>query len=105
MKKVKYLVLGAGPAELTVANRLKQLGEEDFVVVEQEHEAGGLCRSKIVDDSPFDIGGGHFLDVRRSKVTDFLFKFMPRNEWKLFQRNSIIAINGEYITHPFEAHI
>ena len=64
MEKVKYLILGAGPAGLTFANRLKELSEDSFLVLEKEQEAGGLCRSVMVDGSPFDIGGGHFLDVR-----------------------------------------
>ena len=61
MEKVKYLILGAGPAGLTFANRLKQSGEDSFLVVKKETEAGGLCRSCQVDGSPFDIGGGHFV--------------------------------------------
>ena len=61
--KMKYLILGAGPSGLTLANRLKQMGETSFFVLEKEKEAGGLCRSTQVDGSPFDIGGGHFLDV------------------------------------------
>ena len=28
--KVKYLILGAGPAGLSFANRIKQLGEENW---------------------------------------------------------------------------
>ena len=38
MEKVKYLILGAGPAGLTFANRLKQSGEDSFLVVEKETE-------------------------------------------------------------------
>ena len=56
MEKVKYLILGAGPAGLTFANRLKELSEDSFLVLEKEQEAGGLCRSVMVDGSPFDIG-------------------------------------------------
>ena len=63
MEKVKYLILGAGPAGLTLANRLKDQEETSFLVLEKELEAGGLCRSVMVDASPFDIGGGHFLDI------------------------------------------
>ena len=70
---MKYLILGAGPAGLTVANKLKESGITDFVVLEREETAGGLCRSVEVDGSPFDIGGGHFLDVRRPAVNDFLY--------------------------------
>ena len=80
MRKVKYLILGAGPAGLTAANCLRQKGEDSFLVLEKEAEAGGLCRSMDVDGSPLDIGGGHILDVRRPKVTEFLFQFMPEEE-------------------------
>ena len=105
MEYVKYLILGAGPAGLTFARRLVDRGETSFLVLEKENCAGGLCRSIEVDGSPLDIGGGHFLDVRRPAVNDFLFRFMPREEWQLFERDSRIAIAGKLISHPFEANI
>ena len=99
--KMKYLILGAGPSGLTLANRLKQMGETSFFVLEKEKEAGGLCRSTQVDGSPFDIGGGHFLDVRRPKVNEFLFQFMPEEEWEKFDRDSRIAVNGDVIAENY----
>lgn len=105
MKKVKYLILGAGPAGLTFANRLKQKGEKSFLVLEKEAQSGGLCRSCDVDGSPLDIGGGHFLDVRRPEVVEFLFGFMPREEWNEYDRDSRISFDEGYIHHPFEANI
>ncbi len=105
MEKVKYLILGAGPAGLSFANCLKQRGEESFLLLEKEKEAGGLCRSMDVDGFPLDIGGGHFLDVRRPEVTRFLFGFMPREEWDKYERDSRISFDGGYIGHPFEANI
>ena len=103
--KTKYLILGAGPAGLTFANVLKERGETSFLVLEKEAEAGGLCRSVEVDGSPFDIGGGHFLDVKRPKVNEFLFRFMPEEEWDRYTRDSRIEVNGELISHPIEANI
>lgn len=102
---MKYLILGAGPAGLSFANCLKEAGEESFLILEREAEAGGLCRSMQVDGSPFDIGGGHFLDVRNPKVNSFLFQFMPEEEWNLFERDSRIAVAGSIISHPIEANI
>lgn len=102
---MKYLILGAGPAGLTFANKLKQAGINDFLVLEREDSAGGLCRSVNVDGSPFDIGGGHFLDVRRPKVNEFLFGFMPEDEWNKFDRDSRIVVNGNIVNHPIEANI
>lgn len=105
MEKVKYLILGAGPAGLTFASMLKRKGEDSFLILEKEGEAGGLCRSATVDNSPFDIGGGHFLDVKRPEVNEFLFSFMPRQEWELFERDSRIMIKGKIVGHPLEANI
>lgn len=102
---MKYLILGAGPAGLTFANKLKQAGETNFLVLERESEAGGLCRSVDVDGSPMDIGGGHFLDVRNQQVNEFLFGFMPEEEWDLYTRDSRIVVNGNVVNHPIEANI
>lgn len=102
---MKYLILGAGPAGLTFANQLKQRKEIDFLVLEKEKEAGGLCRSAMVDGYPMDIGGGHFLDVKYPEITTFLFEFMPESEWNMYERNSHIMINGCDIHHPIEANI
>ena len=102
---MKYIILGAGPAGLAFANKLKQSGETDFIVLERESEAGGLCRSQDVDGSAFDIGGGHFLDVRRPKVNEFLFKFMPEEEWDLYNRDSRIVVGENEVNHPIEANI
>ncbi len=103
--KIRYLILGAGPAGLTVANRLMQKGEKSFLVLEKEQEAGGLCRSMEVDGAPFDIGGGHFLDVRKPNVNEFLFEFMPEREWDLYTRDSRIVVNKNEVGHPIEANI
>ena len=104
MKK-KYLILGAGPAGLTVANKLKEKGETDFLLVEKEDEVGGLCRSKEVDGTDLDIGGGHILDVRRPEVNEFLFSYMPKEEWNIFDRDSKIHYKDSYLDHPFESNI
>lgn len=102
---MKYLILGAGPAGLTVANILMQARITDFLILEREEAAGGLCRSVDVDGAPFDIGGGHFLDVRRPNVNAFLFGFMPEDEWDKYERNSQIVVNGNMVNHPIEANI
>ena len=105
MHKIKYLILGAGPAGLAFARTLLDCGETSFLVLEKEDEAGGLCRSTMVDGSPLDIGGGHFLDVRRPKVNELLFRFLPKEEWTLFERDSRIEVDHVTIGHPFEANI
>lgn len=105
MKNYKYIVLGAGPSGLSFAHTLKGLGEDSFLVIEKESVAGGLCRSETVDGAPLDIGGGHFLDVKRQEVLDLLFRFMPRSEWQAYSRISKIKIRNMEIDYPLEANL
>ncbi len=102
---MKYLILGAGPSGLTFANTLLDAGETDFLVIEKESDAGGLCRSRDVDGYPFDIGGGHFLDVKDPDVTKFMFRFLAEDEWNRFDRDSRIDLYGDIIGSPIEANI
>jgi protoporphyrinogen oxidase len=107
MKKIKYLILGAGPSGLTLAHSLVDAGcpLDQILVVEKEAIAGGLCRSETVDGAPLDIGGGHFLDLKRKEVLDFVFRFMPREEWDLYDRVSKIRIRDVEVDHPVEANL
>ncbi len=105
MRKFKYLILGAGPSGLSFAHRLLQENETSFLIIEKEPEPGGLCRSRIVDGFPLDIGGGHFLDIKNRKVLDFMFRFLPESEWKEFKRVSKINLHDMSIDYPFEAHL
>lgn len=105
--KIKYAILGAGPSGLSLAHSLINNGvpAKEIIVFEKENIAGGLCRSEIVDGAPLDIGGGHFLDLKRSNVLDFIFQFMPREEWDLYDRVSKIRIRDSEVDHPLEANL
>lgn len=103
---MNILILGAGPAGLALGNRLKENGIETFTILEKEAEAGGLCRTRIVDGQAIDIGGPHFLDDRDPEVNDYLFRFMPEDEWTVYDRKSrILMKDGQIIGNPIEAFI
>ena len=107
MIHVKYLILGAGPSGLALAQTLIDQGvpRDQILVVEKESIAGGLCRSQDVDEAPLDIGGGHFLDLRRKEVLDLLFRFMPATEWDTYQRVAKIYLRGQAVDHPLESNL
>ena len=56
--RVKYLIIGAGPTGLGAANRLAELGENDFLVLERHPYPGGLAAS-FTDAAGYtwDVGG------------------------------------------------
>jgi protoporphyrinogen oxidase len=107
MKRIKYAILGAGPSGLTIAHALIGQGipREQVIVIEKESTVGGLCRSEEVDGAPIDIGGGHFLDLKNREVLEFLFRFMPEDEWILHKRTAKIRLRGQEIDHPLEANL
>jgi len=102
---IKYLILGAGPAGLAFAATLSKLGETSFTILEKNHEAGGLCRSAECDGAALDVGGGHILDVRKKDVLEFVFSYMPCEEWSFYKRNTKILVGKHTIDYPFEANI
>ena len=57
---MRYLILGAGPAGLTIANSIIARGDKysDVIVLEKESEAGGLCRSTIGTLSTRPVSAG-----------------------------------------------
>ena len=107
METFRFLILGAGPSGLALAIALTDAGisKNNLRIIEKENEVGGLCRSKHVDGAPLDIGGGHFLDVRRTDVLELLFRFMLREEWELYDRVSKIRLRGVEVDHPLEANL
>ena len=102
---VRFCILGAGPTGLSFARELMRNGIDSFIVLETENDSGGLCRSVTVDGSPLDIGGGHFLEVTRKPVLDFLFELMPETEWNRYKRIARIRIRDREIDHPLEANL
>ena len=103
--KVKYIIIGAGAAGLSFAAALQKSGEESFIVLEKESEAGGLCRSAVCGGSPIDRGGGHFLNADNKTTLDFVFSYLPEQEWKLYERDTKIAVGGHTVSYPIEVNI
>ncbi len=52
----KILVVGAGPAGLTAATTLRDLGYPHVTVVEKEAVVGGKCQSFVYDGIAYDLG-------------------------------------------------
>jgi len=103
--KTKYVIIGAGAAGLSFAATLKANNEDSFIILEKEEKSGGLCRSTTYNGGPVDIGGGHILDVRNKPALDFLFSYMPEEEWNTYDRKTKTVV-GEYtVSYPLEANI
>lgn len=90
------LVVGAGPAGLSLAYHL----ERDTLVVEMEAEVGGLCRSIEKDGGVFDIGG-HSFHTPHTEVRELVEEIME-GRWHSQQRDARVYSHGTLIPYPFQ---
>jgi len=52
--KFKYVVVEAGLVELGSACHLEQNGKQDWLILEKNNRAGGLCRSEMYEGFTFE---------------------------------------------------
>jgi len=100
----KFLIIGAGPCGLGAAWRLKELGCDDFLILEASDSYGGLARS-IKDENGFtwDLGG-HVLHSHYPYFDQFFEKVMEGN-YCCVKRSAWIYLFKRYVPYPFQYNI
>lgn len=68
--RTKIIIVGAGPAGLAAAIRLKQSGENDFLILERSSQVGGVWRDNRYPGCACDI-----------KSHLYSFSFAPKADW------------------------
>lgn len=56
MREASYLIIGGGPAGLTMARMLKDRGVENVTILEASFKVGGKCLSSGIDDHVVEFG-------------------------------------------------
>jgi len=95
------IILGAGLTGLSIAYHLREKGI-DFVIIEKEKEAGGLCRSIKSKNYIFDYTG-HFLHTKSDYAKSFVEKLIPGIPE--VKRKSFIYLKGNLVPYPFQANV
>ena len=79
MSKKKVIIIGAGPAGLTMAHELlKENGnkEYDVEILEESQDIGGISKTVKYHDNRMDIGGHRFFS-KDERVMKFWEELMP----------------------------
>lgn len=105
MEQYKYVIIGAGATGLGAAYRLKELGIEDFIVIDKEDYVGGLATS-FVDDQGFtwDIGG-HVQFSHYKYFDDLMNEALGEDGWLSHERESWVWIRDRFVPYPFQNNI
>ena len=100
MKKVKYLVIGAGISGLTFAN----YANDDYLIVEKENEVGGYCRTFKRNDYVWDYAG-HFFHFKTDEFKKKFLDKMNSDDIVYNDKCTKILYRGKFIDFPFQTNI
>src|SRR3982751_759978 len=100
----RIVIIGAGPTGLGAAHRLRELGHDDFVVLEASDHVGGLATS-FTDDAGFtyDIGG-HVL-FSHYEYYDRLVDRLMGDDFTELEREAWVWMEDRFIPYPFQNNI
>ena len=94
------VVVGAGPAGLTAAVRLRQAGV-GVTVVEASDSVGGISRTVERDGWRFDLGGHRFF-TKVPEVESFWHEVLPDEDFLSRPRMSRILYRGKLFDYPLK---
>ena len=101
---MKVVILGAGPTGLGAAWRLRELGHEDWQVVDGAAVAGGLAAS-IKDERGFTWDmGGHVLFSHYEYFDRLMDRLLP-DGWIEHLRESWVYIRDRWIPYPLQNNL
>jgi protoporphyrinogen oxidase len=97
---MRHVVIGAGPAGLTIAWQLVRSGEEVVVLEADPHYVGGLSRTVAYKGHRFDIGGHRFYS-KSGRINELWREMLP-GEFIDVERLSRIHYDGRFFPYPLE---
>ncbi|GAB4323740.1 MAG: FAD-dependent oxidoreductase [Candidatus Sumerlaeia bacterium] len=104
MPKPRILIIGAGPAGLGAAWRLRELGCSNFAVLEQNTYPGGLAASfRDRQGFTWDIGG-HVL-FSHYPFVDRAWDEALDGQWSHFERSAWVRLYDRWIPYPFQNNL
>ncbi len=102
MNSTDVLILGAGPAGLSLSIFLNDLGVHSHVL-EKSDSAGGLARSFRIGPYTFDHSG-HLLHTNRAEVLHLVEKRL-RVKLDRIERRSVCWSEGKFIPFPYQQNL
>ncbi len=95
----RTVIIGAGPAGLTAAHELAELGQE-ALVLEMDDQVGGIARTATYKGYRFDIGGHRFFT--KVRLVQELWEKMMGDDFLTRPRLSRIFYRDHFFDYPLK---
>ena len=100
----RIVIIGAGPTGLGAGYRLRELGYDNWLMLEARDKVGGLASSETSPNGfTYDIGG-HVL-FSHYEYFDRLFDRLLGDEYQLLLRESWVWMCNRFLPYPFQNNI
>lgn len=101
----RFVIIGAGPTGLGAANRLEELGIDDWLLLEKGPGAGGLAGS-VTDDQGFTWDyGGHVQFSHYAYFDRMMDDLLGPDGWIHHEREAWVWMRDRFIPYPFQNNI
>lgn len=101
MKKVKYLIIGAGISGLSFAFHKRV---EDYLILEKDTVCGGLARSFYKEGFVWDVAG-HFFHFHSDETKEFYESLMVGKTVRTVQKSAKVYYANQFMDAPFQYNI
>ena len=99
-KSFEVCILGAGPAGLGAAQELTRSGVTDILIVDRNHQVGGLARTEHLGGGRFDVGPHRFF-TKNSEVNRIWHQALG-DDFQPGQRLTRIFYNQKFFSYPIK---
>ena len=100
MKKIKYLILGAGISGLTFASYAKK----DYLIIEKENKPGGFCKTTRRNGYVWDYAG-HFFHFKTEEFKKKFIDSLDKDDFVTQDKKTFILYKNKLIDYPFQMNI
>lgn len=104
MNQKKIVIIGAGPTGLGAANRLHELGYENWVMYEKADYVGGHSCSHVDKQGFVWDEGGHVIFSHYKYFDDLIDKMLGKEVHERI-RESWIVKEGTWVPYPFQSNL
>lgn len=106
-EQVDILIIGAGPTGLGAATRIHQHGKDNWLLIDQADEAGGLACTDITPEGFLFDMGGHVIFSHWNYFDQLLDSALGAGPeaWNTLERVSYVWIKNRFVAYPFQNNI